>query len=517
MQLQQTPSVKLKQGLQQRQEVTLSRLAQQRLAFLRQPLQMLHQELRTKADKNPFLIYEPTIQMESLEASQDRLIKKESLDRTDPEQRTSIYDRLNNENIEYFNDNLDGFGETSTQDQRERATQAHDYLISSYSAPETLSEHLEQQILTQFEPGPQRDLILYLSASLDERGYLITPQEEIVEEIRAQRGTGNARSLTQEIIEAIRLLQTLDPVGIGARSLEECLSLQVKADPTYSEQRALRLKLCNILPRLLVDTPEQLARRLNCSIEELNDARKYLRSLNPMPGKLYAPSRSPEAPEILARQDETGRWIATCDEQQLPLFALNTDLLTETKATPLSKDERANVAVLESEARLFVDAFENRTRTLCLIAQAIFDRQSDFLSAGANPALLKPLTQRTIAQALNFDDSTISRAIYGKMVSLPTRAKPIPLKAFFSHSSLKGKTKKGETLFSDQQVKAAIKAIIKKENPERPYSDEKIMQRLHEKGLKIARRTIAKYREQLGILSTHERRQHPSSKKGLTP
>lgn len=507
MQLQQTPNQKLKQGLQQRQEVTLSRLAQQRLAFLQQPLVALNQSLRAKAEANPFLIYEPSLPTESLDVTQDRLIREESLDRTDPSASTSIYDRLNHENLEYFNDNLDSFNESMSEEQRLAATEAHDRKISSYSAPETLTEHLEQQILTQFEPGPQRDLILYLSASLDDRGYLVTPQEEMIEELRAQRGRGSVLSLTKELSTAIGLLQTLDPVGIGARSLEECLALQVKADPTYSDQRALRLKLCNILPRLLVDTPEQLAHRLQCTVEELEDAREYLRTLNPMPGKIFAPSKPIESPEILARQDATGRWIAACDERQLPLFALNTDLILETKGATLSSEERANVNLLESEARLFVDAYENRNKTLCLIAQAIFDRQGEFLSSGANPALLKPLTQRTIARALHFDDSTISRAINGKLVQLPTRAKPLPLKSCFSHSTLTRQTSAGESFFSDQQVKAALRALIEKEDPSRPYSDQKLMEKLHARGLKIARRTIAKYREHLGIGSTHERRQ----------
>lgn len=483
-----TPSSQQQQRQQQRQEVTLSRLAQQRLAFLQLPLPQLTHDLRSKAEKNPFLIYESKEQMDSIEASQERVLTRESEEQNTPEEFS------------------DSFEENDPQQQAD-AIQKHDRMISSYSAPKTLTEHLEEQILSQFEPGEQRDLLLYLAGSLDEKGYLSTPQDELIEAYRHLRGGGKTTTLTQALMEAIQLLQGLDPVGVGARSLEECLALQVRADPTYSEARGLRLRLCNHLHRLLTDTPEQLAKRLQCSVDEFLAARHYLRSLNPAPGLAFAPPKHLEPPEIIAMQDATGRWMATCDDAQLPIFTLNEALLKETKHAHLSTTEKEQMTMFEAEARLLVNAFHNRNTTLCFIAQAIFDRQQDFLSSAGNPVALKPLHQKEIATALNFDESTISRAVNGKFVRLPHRSKPLPLKAFFSKSALQHTTQHGVDSISDQQVKATLRALIAKEDPTHPMSDQAIVNYLHQKGLQIARRTIAKYRDLLGIPSTRERRQ----------
>lgn len=482
-----TPSSQQQQRQQQRQEVTLSRLAQQRLAFLQQPLQQLTQDLRAKAEKNPFLIYESKITMDSIDATTDRILSKES----------------DEESVIVEGD--DEHQENDPQQQTD-AVQKHDRMISTYSAPKTLSEHLEEQILSQFEPNPQRDILLYLAGSVDEKGYLSTPQDELIVTYRQQHKQVSPKGLSTAFTKAIQDLQGLDPIGVGARSLEECLALQVQADTAYSDARHLRLKLCYNLHHLITDTPEQLAKRLQCSVEEFQAARRYLSTLNPSPGLTFAPPRPLEPPEIIATQDSAGRWIATCDDAQVPLFTLNEPLLVATKKATLSTEEKSQMIAFEQEARLLVNAFHNRNSTLCLIAQTIFNRQSDFLSSAGNPVALKPLQQKEIAHILSFDESTISRAVNGKFVRLPHRSKPLPLKAFFSKSSLLHRTDKGEDEISDQQVKATLRELIAKENPLHPLSDQALMQHLHAKGLKIARRTIAKYRQILGIPSTRERK-----------
>lgn len=477
------------QRQQQRQEATLSLLARQRLAFLQKPIQVLTQDLRLKAEKNPFLLYERKEEMDSIEAIHE-YARKAQAQRSDSA-------------TERFQDN-----EQEDPSALADATQRHDRMIANYSAPKTLAEHLEEQICSQFEPGDHRDLIRYLAGSLDEKGYLSTPQEELIEAYRAMGRRGKTTALTQRLMHAIKDLQSLDPVGVGARSLEECLALQVRADPTYSEARALRLKLCNHLHHLATDTPEQLAKRLQCTLEELSAARAYLRTLNPAPGATFAPSKPLELTEIIAQQSKDGRWIARINEALLPTFLTNEQLIATTKRASLSSDEKKQIDAFEREAHLLTDAFANRNVTLCLIAQAIFDRQQDFLSTAGNPVALKPLSQKDIAQALHFNESTISRAIYGKYIQLPHRAKPLALKACFSKSALQHATKQGTEAISDQQIKGTLRALIAKEDPAHPLSDQAIATYLQKKGLAIARRTIAKYRDLLGIPSTRDRRQH---------
>jgi RNA polymerase sigma-54 factor len=453
---------------------------------------VLTQDLRLKAEKNPLLIYEKKDTMDSIEAIHEEAQAQHEKNIERETERTAEDER------EDFNQQAD-------------AAQKHDRMIASYSAPKTLAEHLEEQILSQFEPSIERDFILFLAGSVDEKGYLSTPQDELIDVYRQMIGPGKTTTITQALITAVKHLQSLDPVGVGARSLEECLALQVRADPTYSEDRNLRLKLCNHLHHLLTDTPEQLAKRLQCSVAELQAARHYLSTLNPTPGYAFAPPKQLEPPDILATQDANGHWVATCDDTLLPIFTLNEDLLKSIKKSTLSTDEKSQLIAFEQEARLLVNAFHNRNTTLCFIAQAIFDRQQDFLSSAGNPISLKPLHQKDIALALNFDESTISRAVNGKYIRLPHRSKPLPLKACFSKSTLVHTTSNGIDSISDQQVKGTLRSLIAKEDPKHPLSDQAIANHLQKKGLQIARRTIAKYRDLLGIPSTRERRQRSNN------
>ena len=477
------------QSQRQSQEQTLSLQARQRLQLLPLPVQALGAELRQCAEQNPFLEYEPAVQNASLES-----LEEPELARNDQ-----------SADLDYYNSALEGFGDQADFTDRAEASRRHDWLILSQTEEETLYRHLEKQVLQTLEPGAQRDLTLLVCDALDADGYLRVPAETLLADWWQACGGDAARAEAGNLREAIRTVQGLDPVGVGARSLAECLELQVRADTTYDPKRSLRLRLCHRLGDVVALPRARLARILRCTPEELEEALGALKRLNPFPGRAFAGRENLESPEILALQEPDGRWRAVCDERLFPLFRVDEDAVAAARQSAKTREERACVSDLESRARLWVNAFHDRNDTLRRVAQAAFDRQGAFLTSGGDPATLKPLLQREVAEAIGYDESIVSRTIKDKSVRVATNRKPIPLKAFFTRAvaPAPGGTVEG---VSEQQAKSALRALIASEDRARPLSDQALMEELSKQGIALARRTVAKYREQMGIPSTRERR-----------
>jgi RNA polymerase sigma-54 factor len=483
-------STQIRQQQRQTQELQLSLRAQQRLELLGLQVGKLATELRQRAEQNPFIVYEPPLHEVSLGNFSESVA-------TDMDQEG---------NPDYFLSGYEGYGDQrDPMAQAERAAR-HDYLIASYAAPETLYQHLETQILRQYAPGALREQMLLICDALDENGYLKrSPHELLSDWWEAHHGQYPELAEERNIIQAITEVQKLDPPGVGARSLSECLELQVRADPTYSTERTLRLKICQRLNTLATDGPVQLAKVLKCTPQQFTDALAYIRTLNPFPGRAFASEPPPEPPEIVAIKGEDGIWRARCNEEDLPLFRMDEGAITSAKAHAVSKEDRAFISEYEAQARLWTEAYHERNETLRRVAQLVFDRQTAFLDSGGDAATLKPLLQRDIAETIGYDESTISRAVKEKMVRVAGTTKLLPLKAFFTHalpSAAGGNT----DAVSEQQAKSALKALIDAEDRAHPLSDQALMEALAQQNILLARRTVAKYREQLGIPSTRERR-----------
>ncbi len=483
------PSQQLEIGQWQRpaQEQTLSLQARQRLALLPLSLPELHVALRQKAEQNPFLEYAASLPTESLEALTDATLAAESAQDT----------------ADYFNAGFEGYGDQADPNAREAAERYHAWQVLSQTESVTLYRHLEQQVLRQLEPGTMRDLVLFLCDALDGDGYLRVPTQTLLSDWWQLCHGAPTLATEADITRAIDFLQGLDPVGVGARSLAECLALQVRADPTPSTERGLRLRLCHRLGQLLTESPEHLAHLLHCTREELASALAYLRTLNPFPGRAFAAKEPLESPEVVAVPEADG-WRAVCDERLQPLFRVDEASVATAKAAMASRAERETVADLEQRARLWVEAYHGRNETLRRVAQAAFDVQGDFLASGGDPATLRPLTQRTLAERVGLDESIVSRAIKEKAVRVATGRHLIPLKAFFSHA-LPVALPDAEAI-SEQQAKQALQALVTAESAAHPLSDQALATALAKQGISLARRTVAKYREQLGIPSTRERR-----------
>ena len=453
------------QGQHLSQEQRLSLRMQQRLKLLPLPLPELLPTLNAAAAANPFLQYEPPLRTAP---SFDTLADSER-------QRDAGSD------VDTLLSSYEGWGDQADFVDRTEAERRHDFAVLSQTERPTLYRHLEEQVLQQTEPGHRRDRILFLCDALDTDGYL-----------RAPDGTGGylpadantlsrlvndwwqicgetSRTEADALEEDLRFVQHLDPPGVGARTLAECLALQVRADTRPTPLRALRLRLCHNLPQLLEKTPEKLALDLRCTPAELADTLRYLRTLAPFPGRAFAPPDPPDTPEIIAVLEPDGRWRALCDERHFPLFRVDEAAVREAKALAKAGAEARQVSDWESDARRWADAYAERNATLQRMAQILFDRQPAFLDSGGDPATLRPLRQSDIAEALGYDESTVSRALRGKSVRVPTSRKILPIKSFFSHA-LPVTTDAGP--LSDQQAKQALQALVSAEDPHKPLSDQ---------------------------------------------
>ncbi len=443
-------------------------------------------ELRQRAEQNPFLEYEDCLPAESLDAALDAAVAQEGQE----------------DNLDYFNASLEGFGDQMDAVDRSELERRYDWQILNQTEPETLYRHLAQQVYQQVPEGPHRELLLFLCDAVDDDGYLRASLRELTADWWQACGGQPPEGFTTEsaVASAIREVQALAPAGVGARSLAECLELQVKADPKYRVERELYLRLCHRLGNILTETQERLAKQLRCTPEELMAALAYLRTLNPFPGRAFAPREGLETPEVVAVQEEDGSWHAVCDERHFPLFRVDEAAVALAKQEAKQREERQAVAALEESARMLVEAYHERNGTLQRIAERIFNHQSAFLTSGGDMATLKPLLQCDIAREVGYDESTISRTLKGKSVRVATSRKLIPMKAFFTRAV----TTEDAT---ELQVKAKLRELIEAEDRKHPLSDQALTEALTKAGMPLARRTVAKYREAMGIPSTRERRQ----------
>jgi RNA polymerase sigma-54 factor len=348
----------------------------------------------------------------------------------------------------------------------------------------TLREHLlEQTRLTVREPRDRALLELVIDA-LDENGYL----EESLEDIHARLPEELEIDL-DELQIALKLLQSFDPPGIGARNAPECLSLQIKRMPNVAlvtRRRALTI-VENHLAMFAQRDFNKLKKTLDCDDEDLREAQAVIRRCNPHPGAAFASDTSDfVVPDVIVKRGKNG-WQVTLNHDVMPRLRVNALYANILKQ---SKGEGSLTSQLQ-EAKWLIKNMRQRFDTILRVAQAIVDRQRNFFSHGA--VAMRPLVLREIADTLGLHESTISRVTTQKYMLTPHGM--FELKYFFgSHVATEAG---GEA--SSTAIRALIKQLIGAEDPKNPFSDSKIADMLGEQGMVVARRTVAKYREALKI------------------
>ncbi|GIZ53435.1 RNA polymerase factor sigma-54 [Noviherbaspirillum aridicola] len=348
----------------------------------------------------------------------------------------------------------------------------------------TLREHLLEQMRVTVRETRDRALVELIVDALDDNGYLEEPLEEIHARLPEELGVE-----LEELRVALRLVQSFEPAGIGARTPSECLALQIRRMPKVAlvtRRRALQI-VENHLTLFAQRDFNKLKKALDCDDEDLREAQQVIRCCNPHPGALFASDASDfVVPDVIVKKGKNG-WQVMLNHDVMPRLRVNAMYASILKQ---NKGEGSLSSQLQ-EAKWLIKNMRQRFDTILRVAQAIVDRQRNFFSHGA--VAMRPLVLREIADTLGLHESTISRVTTQKYMLTPHGM--FELKYFFgSHVATEAG---GEA--SSTAIRALIKQLIGAEDPKNPFSDSKIADMLGEQGMVVARRTVAKYREALKI------------------
>lgn len=367
-------------------------------------------------------------------------------------------------------------------------------IIGNLRAEVTLQEHL-MDLIRSLLPSDQQEIAEYIISNINDSGYL----EGTIEEIAHDLG----RDPT-EVEAVLQVIQTLDPPGIGARNLQECLRIQLERlqEDDAGNEVALAI-VSDYWTEMLGGKIGRIARRLKVSAKDVLQGIEFVKKqLNPYPANGFRPpfqndgssSVGSVKPDVIVRKSEAGYEVEIAGNDQHALvvnsrYRTMYNELKNGKSAKYSKDEKIHITEFVERADLFLKYINERRRTLRMISKAIIEYQQGYLETGSK-GFLRPLTRTKIARSLKMHESTVSRATANKYIQLPSE-EVLPFDFFFDGST---------------SVKDVIGAMIASEDKSDPLSDQKIADILNEQGYNVARRTVVKYREAQKILSSRQRR-----------
>lgn len=369
----------------------------------------------------------------------------------------------------------------------------HEAMLNTAARSKTLPEHLAEQLrMLQLDPTTFAiaENIVY---NLDENGYLQHAIAEIVDSM--PKGT-----TTEHAERVLLIVQSLDPPGVAARDLKECLLLQLRdTDPHVDLVRHI---IKNHLEDLAANRLPKIVKEANATLEEVQKAAEIITCLSPKPGAIYS-SLQPHyvVPDLSVIKNEEGEYEVILNDAYIPRLHLNRSYIRMLEDNHYSIGEKEYIRQKLQSARWMIDAIEQRRKTLHKIMVEISERQVEFLEKGIH--FLHPLRMSDVAKTVGVHVSTVSRAIANKYVQTPRGLYEI--RFFFTGSASAPTEAGGEPEESRQSVQELVREMVEKEDKSNPLSDLDILNKLKEKGIDIARRTITKYRRILNIPSSRQR------------
>ena len=352
----------------------------------------------------------------------------------------------------------------------------------------TLAEHLDAQVGTATEDARVLFVARHLIGLLDEAGYLATPLREVAADLDVPLAC---------VEEALSVVQSLDPTGVGARSLSECLALQAREADRYDPCMA---RLLDNLELLAKGEFARLKRMCDVDDEDFAEMMSELRGYDPKPGlKFGAGDRAPVVPDILVSGSGATGWDIALNEATLPRLVVNRAYYVELRNGCVDKVSKSWLGEKLADAKALIKALDQRQKTILKVAAEIVKQQEGFFRHGVSQ--LKPLTLRAVAEAVSLHESTVSRVTSNKYLNC--KRGTFELKYFFTSGVASAD---GEGAVSAEAVKAQIRALCDAEDPGDILSDDQLVDLLRAKGFDLARRTVAKYREAIGIGSSVQRR-----------
>ena len=463
----------------------------------------LQQKLSPQQIQMIKLLELPAVQLEQRikQEIEDNIVLEEeersAEDEEQPPQQISFDEYLREDDTPSYKSRINNF----SKDDKQRPV----YLTEGRSLQEYLVEQLGYRNL------PERDmrLAVYLIGSIDEDGYLRRDLESVADDIAFTMGL---ETTAGELERLLGIIHELEPAGIGARDLRECLLLQMAQMPVNTRPRRLARKiLTNYFDEFVKKHYEKLMARLQISEDDFRDAIAEIRHLSPKPGNLYAEGGTDTTPYIIPDfilDYQDGRFNLSLNSYNVPEVRVNRrymEMIREMVGSDgrvREKDKEAIQFVKNKidSAKWFISAIKQRHDTLMRTMQTILDYQQEYFKDG-DKSKLRPMILKDIADRTGLDVSTISRVVNSKYVQ--TQFGIILLKSLFSEAM---QTDSGEEV-SSYEIKNILQQCIDEEDKRRPLTDETLMDILNSKGYRIARRTVAKYREMLGIPVARLRKQ----------
>ena len=475
----------LKQQLQQKLQQKLSPAQIQVIKMLEIPTLELEERIRRELEENPAL--EEGLEMP--EHQFDDIDSPERDEANDYDDEIDLTDYMSDDDIPDYK----LFANNASRDEK------HEDI--PFSAGLTFHEHLIGQVGLLRLDEKQRKLVEYIIGNIDEEGYLRREPEAIADDLVFQVGV---ETTGEEISSLIKKVQQLDPAGVGAESLQQCLSLQLRRKGLTETVKNARRIIDDFFEEFSKKHYAKIIRAMNIAEDELKDALAEITKLNPKPGNAWGGGMLEKTfsviiPDFIVENDE-GTLVVQLNNANVPELRINStynEMFEDYSANKSNQTREMKDAVMFVKqkidaARWFIDAIRQRQQTLLTTMTAIVNFQKEFFIEG-DEMFLKPMVLKDIADITGYDLSTISRVSNSKYVQ--TEFGIFPVKYFFSEAMT---NKSGEEI-STREIKKIMQEVIDDEDKRNPLNDDKLVEALKERGYLIARRTAAKYREQLNI------------------
>ena len=459
----------LKQGLELKQTQKLSPLQIQTIKLIELPIQELEQRIRKELEENPVLDENLPSEKEEDEAPREVSLSEYKEDDSIPSYRLRADNYSKDERPQY----------------------------NTFSVKESFTQSLQEQLGYRSVTKHQYAVASFIIGSLDDDGYLRRSIDSIVDDLSFR---ANVETDEEEVLEMLKIVQEFEPSGVGARDLRECLLLQIRNCRKTPEIENAKKILTNHFAEFTNKHYQKIMSRMGLSEQELKAAMAKILKLNPSPGGQIDDSYNDQAQQIIPDfllEYIDGQLKLSMPRFSIPELKINrkyADILME--AANSSEREKKEAATFVKKkldsAKWFVEAIKQRHNTLSSTMQAIVDYQHEYFVDG-DETNLKPMVLKDIAEKTGFDISTISRVVNSKYIE--THFGIYSLKYFFSEGL---ENQDGEEV-STRELKKALQECVDTEDKHKPLTDDELVEKMTSKGYKVARRTIAKYRDQLGI------------------
>jgi RNA polymerase sigma-54 factor len=361
---------------------------------------------------------------------------------------------------------------------------------NTLTRPPNLTDHLTWQLSMSDSSPTVKEIGAFIIGNIDEDGYLRASNEEI---------TASGGYLPEDVEKAVRAVQALDPIGVGARDLRECLLLQL--DFLEIDEPLVEVIIRDHWEMFMQRHFVQLAKTLAIDMKTLEGLVEVIKHLDPKPGRKYSSERAIYVEPDVYVQKVGDEYVIVLNEDGMPKLRINSSYRSMLNSMD-SKSDGETVNYIKDKIRSavwLIKSLDQRQRTIYKVAESIVKHQREFLEKGID--YLRPLVLRDVADDIQMHESTVSRVVSNKYMHTP---RGLFLMKYFFHSGIDSDT--GEDI-SSLTVKKKIQSFIEAEDPRKPLSDSKIMKILNDEGINIARRTVAKYRDELNIPSSTDRKQ----------